>query len=91
MRSVPLSLLRLAGLVLPAGALSGARPGVATAVTLTLSALLLALLVRRTAVVPALVRVGTEALRRSVRNPALTRQRDPDASGRPRPRAPSAA
>jgi hypothetical protein len=85
---VPLSLLRLAGLVLLAGALSGARPGVATAVTPTLSAVLL---VRRTAVVPALVRVGTEALRRSVRNPALTRQRDPDASGRPRPRAPSAA
>jgi hypothetical protein len=92
---VQLTLFRYACLIFAAGtlssALTGARPGVATLVTVTLSAMLLALLVRRTAALPALVPVGTEALRRSVGKPALTRQRDPDASGRPRPRAPSAA
>lgn len=88
---MPLILLRVACAFVLAGAVGGTRPGMATAVTLSLAAVLLALLVRSTAAVPALAPVGAEALRRSTRHPAVQRQRDPDASGRPRPRAPSAA
>ncbi|MGW3555905.1 DUF6412 domain-containing protein [Streptomyces sp. NPDC000963] len=82
-----LFLLALAGLLLSdgAGALAGA--GVSAAVALAAAALVRALSGARTApaVPPTAVRT---ALRDRERRTAFLPQRDPDASGRRRPRAP---
>jgi hypothetical protein len=80
----------VAGLLLLAGALIGLQPGLATTVTLTLGALLVTLLVSRTAPtsVAVLLPAGRRRPGRTARTPFL-RQSDPDGAGRPRPRAPA--
>lgn len=87
-RSVTLVLLLLAGaLVAEGGPLSGAVAG-AVAIAATGAALALCTLVAsRSVPVVARTRVRT-AMRDRARRTAFLPQRDPDASGRPRPRAP---
>jgi hypothetical protein len=85
---------RLAGLVLLA---PGGRPGVAVSaltVTVLVGAIFVGLacaawLGRIAGLIPLVGRAS--ALRQKSRGAAFLRQRDPDAAGRPRPRAPSAA
>jgi hypothetical protein len=73
------------------GALTGSQPSLATALTLTLAALVAALILRRGAAIPAFAPQTVSALRGGVRRTARLRQSDPNTSGRPRPRAPSVA
>jgi Family of unknown function (DUF6412) len=83
--------LRVAGLLLVAGVLVAERPGLAPTLTLAVAALVAAVLVARR---PAVCRhAGTAAgvLRRWAYPALLLRQRDPDAAGSIRPRAPTAA
>jgi len=90
-RIVPISALRLAGLLLAVAVLLGAQPGVATAVTATLAVLIVAVLASTVVAAPAAVVIRPQTLRHRARRTALLRQVCPDAPGRPRPRAPSPA
>lgn len=87
---MPLSPLRLVGLLLVVAMLAGTQTSVTAAVAVTLAALLAGLLVAGGGThAPSLVR--SETLRRHSLRTAFLPQRDPDAAGRPRPRAPTAA
>lgn len=96
-RLQPLVLAVLGALMLPgavsAVALDGA-PGLvlfAAALTVSLGAALGCLSGVRPVPTPGPARVRGRALRERARQAAFIRQRDPDAAGRPRPRAPGAA
>jgi hypothetical protein len=81
---------RLASLMLVLAVLVSAEPNVATAVTAAVAVLVVAALAGGAVPIPALSLPG-RALRHRSRRTALLRQVSPDAPGRPRPRAPSAA
>lgn len=84
--------MRIAGLLLVAGALLEARPGmVAPALTLAVAALVAAVLAARQPAVGRDTVVAAGVLRRWAYPALLLRQRDPDAAGSIRPRAPTAA
>ncbi len=85
--------MRIAGLLLVAGALLEARPGlvVAPALTLAVTALVAAVLVARRPAAGRNAVVVAGVLRRWAYPALLLRQRDPDAPGSIRPRAPTAA
>jgi hypothetical protein len=88
---VPLSVIRLAGLVLVLTTAAG-QPGLASAaIILTLAVLLTALLAAGVPTPPAAALAYGETLRRHARRTAFLPQCDPDAPGRPRPRAPAPA
>jgi hypothetical protein len=80
-------------MLLLSGLMLGLQPGFASvgltsAVVLTIAALCAIMLMRRVIrLQPANV---AAIVRRSRRHPVYLRQRDPDAAGRPRPRAPGA-
>jgi hypothetical protein len=84
--------VRIAGLLLVVGALVEARPGlaVAPALTLAVAALVAAVLVARPPAVRRDAVVVAGVLRRWAYPALLLRQRDPDAAGSIRPRAPTA-
>jgi hypothetical protein len=81
--------VRLVGLLVVAGVLVGTQPGLAATVTLTVAALCAALIAFRQLAIPSPVPAGSSALRRRARRTEVVRLHDPDAAGRPRPRAPS--
>jgi hypothetical protein len=87
------ALLLLAGVLPAAGApLLGIQPGLASAVSIVLAVVVVAVVAACAATAaPQQVPVTSAMLRR--RNPGARplRQRDPDAAGRARPRAPSEA
>jgi hypothetical protein len=92
MRAKLLLALLLPALFVALPTVGGTGPlGLATAFTAGLTALVVAavLLVRMPAITP--VHVGAIGLRERARLATFLRLRDPDAAGRPRPRAPSAA
>jgi hypothetical protein len=82
--------VRIAGLLLVAGVLVEARPGLAPALTLAVAALVAAVLVARRPAVGRDAVVVAGVLRRWAYPALLLRQRDPDAAGSNRPRAPTA-
>jgi hypothetical protein len=82
--------VRIAGLLLVAGVLVEARPGLAPALTLAVAALVAAVLVARPPAVGRDAVVAAGVLRRWAYPALLLRQRDPDAPGSIRPRAPTA-
>jgi hypothetical protein len=87
---VPLSPLRVAGLLLAFAVLAGAQPTMATAVTAALAVLVVAVLASTVTAEPAAVLLSSETLRRRARLTAFLPRLSPTAPGRPRPRAPSA-
>jgi hypothetical protein len=81
------SLTHITGLVVMATVLVGPHhPGVATVLVLTVAAVAL---LTGVPVLPVPPRVRPGGICRSPRHLTLLRQCDPDAAGRPRPRAPS--
>jgi len=99
MRQVILALATLATLAGLAGHLLTSPGGLSAASTAVLGAVLIGLVTAVLAGSARLARAVTAApltrraagLREKSRRAAFLRQRDPDAAGRPRPRAPSAA
>lgn len=87
---MPLNIVHIAGLVLTIVALAGGQPSIAAAVTATLLVLVVAAQVGA-ATVPATTPVAARTLRHRARRTAFLPQLNPDAPGRPRPRAPSPA
>ena len=87
---VPLSLIRLTGLVLVLSIVAGDQPSLATVLAMTLAVLLVALVASGYTSAPTALAYA-ETLRQRSRRIAFLPQCDPDAPGRPRPRAPSPA
>ncbi|HCT80136.1 MAG TPA: hypothetical protein DGT23_26950 [Micromonosporaceae bacterium] len=86
-----LAQVRLLSLVLVAGVLAGGQPTVGSVLALTIAALCVAVAASGLVGMSAPTTSFTSTLRDVVAKPLYRRQSDPDAAGRPRPRAPGVA